>query len=113
MYDLADVAALMKSVMEDTNTGAAALRSEQPVACMQYEMDGWLNQRLVASVGRVGCGSGDRSHAGNDDSDSDMGSLSVRNTAGRLFDEPDAVHVRRTSACRETRIAICVYREAA
>ncbi len=108
MYDLADVAALMKSVMEDTNTGAAALRSEQPVACMQYEMDGWLNQRLVASVGRVGC-----SDAGNDDSDSDMGSLSVRNTAGRLFDEPDAVHVRRTSACRETRVAICVYREAA
>ena len=97
MYGLADVAALMKSVMEDTNTGAAALRSEQPVACMHYEMDGWLNQRLVASVGRVSCGSGDGSHAGDDDSGSEMGSLCVRNTAGRLFDESDAVHVRGIS----------------
>jgi hypothetical protein len=97
-YELADVAALMKSVMEDDDAGTASLRSEHPVACMQYEMDGWLNQRLSASVPHAAAASRDFAAAADDDH-AVAGALSVRNTSGRLFDEPEAVHVRGVHVC--------------
>lgn len=89
MYDLDDVAALMKSVMEDCDGHQVVLRSEHPVACMHHEIDGWLNQRLSATG--TSCPSAGVGHG------LVQGCSSVRSASGRLFDEPDAVQVRRRS----------------
>ncbi len=84
MYELDDVAALMKSVMDDSDH--VGLRSEHPVAFAHYDIDGWLNQRLSAA----GSGCGDVSDAGHGDA-LDEGCISLRGSSGRLFDEADAV----------------------
>ena len=91
-YELADIAALMQGVLDDSDASSVALRSEQPVAHIQCDTDTWLNQRLSAT-------------------DSDYtedghltGNLAVRNAAGRLFDEPDAVHVRGARVQRVQRV---------
>lgn len=91
-YELADIAALMQCVSDDSDASSVALRSEQPVAHIQYETDTWLNQRLSASDSEYT----EDGHL--------TGSLSVRNAAGRLFDEPDAVHVRGALAQRVQRV---------
>ncbi len=89
MYGLDDVAALMQSVMDESDGHQVALYSEHAVACTQYEFDGWLNQRLSAT----GSAALPSSNAGGDDS-SLQGCGSLRSSSGRLFDEPDAVQAR-------------------
>ena len=92
-YELDDVAALMKSVMDDSDH--VGLRSEHPVAFAHYDIDGWLNQRLSAA----GSACGGVSDAGQGDA-LDEGSGSLRSSSGRLFDEPDAV---QASLCAHAR----------
>ena len=89
----------MKSVMEDDDAGTASLRSEHPVACIQTDMDGWLNQRLSAPLQPTAASFRDGA-AADDDDNAHAAVLSVRNTAGRLFEEPETVHVR----CMQARV---------
>jgi hypothetical protein len=97
MYAVDDIAALMKSVMEDATGATVALRSEQPVAHAASDIDPWLNERLSASVLLDAVEEKDGDTQSSVHMAAAAGRGGLRSTSGRLLDEAHAVQARLRS----------------